>query len=111
MANHPDLHSIFEKLGDINATLRDVKHTTNNNTTKIDGLVHLIGKQAEMAGALERIARRQEVNEGRLDALEADRHRRDGAIGVGRWMAGHWPFATVAAALAALIAWAGGKIG
>jgi len=47
----------------------------------------------------------------KIDALESDRDRREGAIGVLGWLAKNWPFAVVSAALGVLVAWANGKFG
>lgn len=46
----------------------------------------------------------------RVNTLEADKDRRDGAIGVWSWMGKNWPFAAMISALGAVIAWANGKL-
>jgi hypothetical protein len=47
---------------------------------------------------------------GRIDKLEADKDRRDGAIGVWSWLGKNWPFAAISTMLAGFVAWANGKI-
>lgn len=48
---------------------------------------------------------------GRIDKLEADKDRRDGAIGVWSWMGKNWPFAGLVSGLGLIVAWANGKLG
>jgi hypothetical protein len=62
----------------------------------------------------ERITRLESAFErvdGRVDVLMKDKDRRDGAVGLASWLSRHWPFAGLAALIAALVAWANGKVG
>lgn len=107
----PNLLAVYEKLGEIGATVREVKHATNNNSAKIDVLANLVAAQGEVRSTVERVERRQEINETRIDALEADKHRREGAINLGEWILRHWPFPMLAGILSVVILWSNGKLG
>lgn len=111
MAVPPELHDVFEKLGDINATLREVKHATNNNSQKIDTLAGIVASQGAMREMVDRITGRQEINEARIADLEADKHRREGAIGLVEWLCKHWPITLIFGALAVAVMWANGRLG
>jgi hypothetical protein len=45
-----------------------------------------------------------------IDDLVADKHRREGAIGLVEWISKHWPFALMAAVLGAVVVWANGRL-
>jgi hypothetical protein len=107
----PETHLIFEKLGDINATLREVKHETKNNSQKIDGLAQIVATQGALVEKVDSVVAEQKNHHLRLAVLEADKHRREGAIGLVAWFSRHWPFTLLAVALAAIVSWANGKIG
>jgi hypothetical protein len=64
----------------------------------------------DIAAVEGRIEGRIKVMDDRLLALEIDKHRRDGAVGLAAWFAKHWPFSLIFAAMAAWVAWANGKL-
>jgi hypothetical protein len=103
MVSTPDYLALFEKIGDMQATLRVVKHETSNTSAKLDALATLVATQGHMAADVERL--KEEVHE-----LQVDKHRREGAIGLFEWISKHWPFTIFAAALGALVAWANGRL-
>jgi hypothetical protein len=71
---------------------------------KLDAVTHLVEQVKELR-------EEQEKHNFRLAVLEADKNRRDGAIGLVEWLSRHWPFSVIVAALAAWVAWANGRIG
>lgn len=106
-----DGQSTDRLLGELIAEVRAVKHNQNNTSQKLDA----VGRQTEPIRALveqvREIKAEQERHHFRLAVLEADKHRREGAIGLFEWVTRHWPFSVIAAALAAWVGWANGKIG
>lgn len=105
----------------------DVRHElTVQILTQIRDNLALINKKQDAFGSdlhtvSERVVRLEERNErlgraevaiGALDAqvrlLIADKHKREGAIGLVEWIGKHWPFTLVASGLAALVAYANG---
>lgn len=91
-------------LGELIAEVRALKHTTNNANAKIDAVGRLVEQVAE-------IKEQQEKHHFRIAVLEADKNRREGAVGLVEWIARHWPFTVIVAALAAWVAWANGRLG
>lgn len=47
----------------------------------------------------------------RLEALETDKHRREGAISLVEWLGKHWPFTLLAGGLITVVLWANGRFG
>lgn len=99
-----DVHSIFEKLGALDATMRDVKHSNNNLAQKVESLGQIVVRTAALQEAMTN-------HDERINALEADRHRREGAIGLAEWIAKHWPFTILGSLIIAAVMWANGKVG
>jgi hypothetical protein len=91
-------------LGELIAEVRAVKHNQNNANHKLDAVTHLVEQVKELR-------EEQEKHNFRLAVLEADKNRRDGAIGLVEWLSRHWPFSLLIAALAAWAAWLNGKFG
>ena len=66
-------------LGRIEGQMREMIHTMNNLSQKTDALVIAV---TEMKGLPADVA----ALDARVTALEADRNRRDGAMGFGGWI-------------------------
>jgi hypothetical protein len=49
--------------------------------------------------------------DAKIEVLTADKHKRDGAIGLASWFSQHYPFVGVSVALAAFVAWVNGLFG
>jgi hypothetical protein len=90
-------------LGELIAEVRAVKHNQNNASQKLDAVTHLVEQVRE-------IREQQEKHHFRIAVLEADKNRRDGAIGLVEWVSRHWPFAFITALLGAWVAWANNKV-
>jgi hypothetical protein len=91
-------------LGELIAEVRAVKHNQNNAMSKLDSVTHLVEQVKEIKEA-------QERHHFRIAVLEADKNRRDGAVGLVEWIGKHWPFTLILGAMAAWIAWANGRLG
>ena len=91
-------------LGELIAEVRAVKHNQNNSNQKLDAVTHLVEQVKE-------IKEEQGRHHLRIAVLEADKNRREGAIGLFEWIARHWPFSVLLAVLAGWVAWANGKLG
>jgi hypothetical protein len=91
-------------LGELIAEVRTVKHNQNNANHKLDAIGHLVEQVREMK-------EEQEKHHFRIAVLEADKNRREGAVGLVEWLGRHWPFSLFAAALGAWVAWANGRLG
>lgn len=91
-------------LGEMIAEIRAVKHNQQNANQKLDGVTHLVEVVKE-------IKEEQARHHFRITVLEADKNRREGAIGLVEWLSRHWPFPFIAMVLAGLVAWANGKLG
>lgn len=91
-------------LGELIAEVRAVKHNQNNATQKLDAVNLLVAEVKEMKET-------QEKHHFRIAVLEADKNRREGAVGLIEWFSRHWPVSLILAAIAAWVAWANGKLG
>jgi hypothetical protein len=96
--------SIDQLLGELIAEVRSVKHNQNDASAKLDAVNHLIEQVKD-------IRREQERHATRITVLEADKLRREGAVGLVEWISRHWPFTVLITALGAFIAWANGRFG
>lgn len=92
-----ELHGVYEKMGELVAEVRSVKHQQQNVSTKLD----VIGGMIERMASLEKLVSK---HDGEIEELKAAEHRRQGAVGLVEWLSRHWPFTVIAAALA--MAWA-----
>lgn len=107
----PDLHMVFEKLGEINGSVREMKHAANNLTMKVDavdqkvdGLAQAVIKQGEHGVHIADLQEHRRSHHERILILEVERHKREGAIGLVEWIARHWPFVGLSGIL---IVWIG----
>lgn len=98
-------------LGELIAEVRAVKHDQRNSLQKLDAINNIAATMKEVLRRLEKAERDQENASLRLAVLEADKHRREGAVGLVEWTARHWPVTLVLGFLAAFIAWANGRVG
>ncbi len=105
-----DLGTLRQQVGEIIGTLREINHATNNNSAKIDGLTVAVATQAELVRRTDQLEKGQTAHHLRLAVLEADKHRREGAIGLVAWVSRNWPVAVIISAVAALVAWANGLV-
>jgi hypothetical protein len=88
-------------LGELIAEVRAVKHNQNNANSKLDAVNHLVEQVKEMRAE-------QEKHHFRIAVLEADKNRREGAIGLVEWLSRHWPFTVIIGVVIAFVAWANG---
>lgn len=75
----PQGESTALMLGEIRGQLREAIHNMNNQGQKLEAIGE---KLAKLEGVPDQLAKLDE----RMTALEADRHRRDGAMGLGGWL-------------------------
>lgn len=90
-------------LGELIAEVRAVKHNQNNSMQKLDAVNRLVDQVKELK-------EEQVRHHFRITVLEADKHRREGAVGLVEWFARHWPVTFVLGVLALFVAWANGKV-
>ena len=66
-------------LGELKGQMREVVHTLNNMSMKLDGMSEKVISAQELPGKVADIDRR-------VGILETDKNRRDGAMGFGGWL-------------------------
>ncbi len=93
-----DFSALYEKIGDMQATLRVVKHDTSNTSQKVDALALLVANQGHLKEDVTKL--QAEVAE-----LRVEKFRREGAIGLVSWISRNWPVAFIIAMAAAAVAW------
>lgn len=74
------------QLGKIEGQLRELIHTQNNQAMKGDAVAEKISKLEGLPDDIAEIKNGLAKLDGRLTALEVDKHRRDGAMGFGSWL-------------------------
>lgn len=74
MTTQTEISTLAVKVGEISGQLREVIHTVNNMAQKVDGMTERLLTSPTTAD-FEKLSKR-------VDALEAERHRNDGAKGV-----------------------------
>jgi hypothetical protein len=111
MPDHVNLNMLYEKVGEVGAIAREAKHAANNASAKIDSLAIVVATQGETRAHVDRLEKLVVSLSEEVEELQADKHRREGAVGLVEWIAKHWPFALVAAALGAVVVRANGKLG
>jgi chromosome segregation ATPase len=109
------LNTIFEKLGGVEASVREAKHAANNAGQKIDAvagkvdaLALVVATQGQIRDHVDRLEKRSDEQEQKLEALEADKHRRDGAIGLVEWISKNYPFLVMCAGIFLWVGYANG---
>lgn len=80
-----DLLGMAEKQGETFATVREIKHAVNNMSQKVDAMALVVEQVKQLSVD-------RDNHEKRLAVLEADKHRREGAVGLVEWVSRHWPF-------------------
>jgi hypothetical protein len=90
-------------LGEMKGQLRELIHNLNSMSAKIDSLTERV------AGAAGLPAKVREL-EDRIRSLEADKNKRDGAMGLGAWLTRSPVIAWLAAAGVALWAMMKGRM-
>lgn len=101
--NSGDLLSMAEKQGEMFEAVRATKHAVANLSQKMDAI-------GAVVTTVEQLARDRDDHERRLAVLEADKHRREGAVGLVEWISKHWPFTIIIAVVMAAWAFLSGKV-
>lgn len=81
MTQQSDIHTLAVKVGEISGQLRELVHSQNNMSMKLDGLTERL-LTAPTHADIEKLNLRLDALAARLDLLEATRDRNDGAKGV-----------------------------
>jgi hypothetical protein len=97
-------------LGELIAEVRALKHSQNNTNMTVEAVGRQTAPIPALVDQVKAIKEEQERQHFRIAVLEADKHRREGAIGLVAWLSRNWPFAFLSAVIAGLVAWANGKI-
>lgn len=89
MSNEPNLLAVYEALGEVKVVAREAKHAANNASGKIDtlagkvdALALAVATQAELRRGIEAVQETCKGHHDRLTSLEAERARREGALGL-----------------------------
>jgi hypothetical protein len=117
VVTHATLNMIFEKLGETTAVAREAKHAANGASQKIDAvsgkvdaLALVVANQGHLQEDVDELKTTVRDQRSEINQLLADKHRREGAIGLFEWFAKHWPFTIFGSALVAVVIWANGKL-
>lgn len=87
-----------------------IRRTQDKQGEDLHSISERTARLEERNTRLDRVEKEQERLDAQLVLLIADKHKRDGAVGLIEWVNKRWPF-TLVAALAALVAYAKGLFG
>jgi hypothetical protein len=114
---HATINQIYEKLGEAIAVGREAKHAAHGASQKIDvvagkvdQLALVVATQGQLRELVARLEEDAKEDRAKIDELEADKLRREGALGLVGWIAHNWPFAFFTVLMGLLVAWANGKV-
>ncbi len=88
-----------------------IRRTQDKQGEDLHSISERTARLEERNTRLDRVEKEQERLGGQIDVLVADKHKRDGAIGVWTWLSNNWPTASLITAVGALVAYANGLFG
>lgn len=111
------LSAIFQELGEVKAVAREAKHAANNASGKIDvvagkvdSLALVVATQGHLQEDVAELKKENEEQQERINELIADKHRREGAVGLVEWISKNYPFLILCVGLAIWVAYANGVL-
>lgn len=119
------LNMIYDKISEATIKASEAKHAAGGASQKIDAvagkvdsvagkveaLALVVATQGQIRDHVERIETAQREHHDEIQLLMADKHRREGAVGFIEALRRYWPFTIIFGVLAAIVAYANGKIG
>lgn len=105
-----NLHMLYEKVGEVGAIAREAKHAANNAGAKIDALALIVTAQGQLREQVERLEHDRREDHAEIEALKADKHRREGALGLAEAVRRFWPLFPFTLVMALFVAWANGRL-
>lgn len=112
---HATLNMIFQELGETKAVAREAKHAANGASQKIDAvggkvdsLALVVATQGHLKEDVDELKVEVKEQAAEIEELRADKHRREGAIGLVEWISKHWPFVGLSGLIIAWVGWANG---
>lgn len=104
------LNAVHEKLGELTGTMREMNHNLANQAAKVDAIGEKMSIVAALTGRVTLLEENDRDRSARLAVLEADKNRREGAIGLVAWISRHWPITILVAFVTAVWAALTGKV-
>jgi predicted DNA repair protein MutK len=99
MTQTSDIHMM---IGEMRGQLREAIHTMNNTSQKIDGLIREVAEIKGVSIVVAAMEVRLKAVENKVETLEADKSRRQGALSLGEWIVRLMPWLIGGAAFAAM---------
>lgn len=106
MPDQINLHTLYEKVGEVGAIAREAKHAANTASSKIDALALIVTAQGQLRDQVERLEHDRRLDHAEIQALRADKFRREGAIGLVAWLGKNYPLLIAVIGLAAWVGYA-----
>lgn len=86
-----DVTSLAVMVGEIRGQMREVVHTLNNVSAKIDGLSREVVAMGPLAADIAELRGELKLAMNEIDALKQARSRNEGATGLINWVFKNWP--------------------
>ncbi len=86
-----DVTSLAVMVGEIRGQMREVVHTLNNVSSKIDGLSREVIAMGPLAAQIAEVKGELNLARSEINALKEDKNKRDGAVGLANWFFKNWP--------------------
>lgn len=109
------LNMLFEKMGEVQAGVREAKHAANNAgqkidavSGKVDALAIVVANQGHLQEDVDELKATVKEQRTEIGELVADKHRREGAIGLVEWISKHWPFLGLSGLIIGFVGYANG---
>lgn len=87
----PEVTGLAVMVGEMRGQLREVVHTLNNVSSKIDGLSREVISMGPIAADLAEVRGEIKLVRAEVDSLRSDRDQRKGATGMLDWIVRNWP--------------------
>ena len=104
-ASTPTDPAAAEAIGEIRGQLREIIHGMNNDRQRNEAIARALAKLENVPDDIGEVKKSLNKLEGRMTALEVDKHRRDGAMSFGTWLMKSPLVAWLAAAALVLWTW------
>lgn len=86
-----DVTGLAVMVGEMRGQLRELVHTTNNVSTKIDGLTREVIAMGPLAAELAELKGEIKVARAEIQSLQTEREQRRGAVSLIEFIVKYWP--------------------
>jgi uncharacterized coiled-coil DUF342 family protein len=86
-----DVTNLAVMVGEMRGQMRELVHTLNNVSGKIDGLSREVISMGPLAAEIAEVKGDIKLVQTEINLLKSERDQRKGAVGLVEWLVKHWP--------------------